>query len=78
MVLPRLTTWVSRQAVAVGLNAPVCCHSFRAIGITVYLKNEGTLETAQKIVGHESPRTTRLYGCTNDQLTLGEIEKISI
>ena len=34
-------------------------HSFRAIGITVYLENKGTLETAQKKAVHESPRTTK-------------------
>ena len=69
---------IRRRAVATGLTAPVCCHSFRATGITVYLENKGTLETAQKIAGHESPRTTKLYDHTNDQLTLDEIEKISV
>ena len=53
-------------------------HSFRATGITVYLENNGTLETAQKIAAHESPRTTKLYDRTDDQLTLDEIEKISV
>jgi integrase len=69
---------IRRRAVAIELAAPVCCHSFRATGITVYLENKGTLETAQKIAGHESPRTTKLYDDTNDQLTLDEIEKISV
>jgi integrase len=59
-------------------HPPVCCHSFRATGITVYLENNGTLETAQKIAAHESPRTTKLYDRTDDQLTLDEIEKISV
>ena len=36
-------------------------HTFRATGITAYLKNSGTLETAQHIANHESPRTTKLY-----------------
>ena len=56
----------------------VSCHSFRATGITIYLENGGTLETAQKIAAHESPRTTKLYDRTNDQLTLDEIERIAI
>jgi hypothetical protein len=56
----------------------VCCNSFRETGITVYLENNGTLETAQKIAAHESPRATKLYDQTDDQLTLDEIEKISI
>jgi hypothetical protein len=30
-------------------------HTFRATGITDYLKNKGTLEAAQHIANHESP-----------------------
>jgi mRNA interferase HigB len=45
---------------------------------TVYLENKGTLEVAQKIAAHESPRTSKLYDRTDDQLTLDEIEKISV
>ena len=36
-------------------------HTFRATGITAYLKNSGKLEVAQQIANHESPRTTKLY-----------------
>ena len=42
-----------RRALAAGIFATVCCHSFRATGITVYLETNGTLETAQKIAAHE-------------------------
>ena len=69
---------IRRRAIHAGVFAPVCCHSFRATGITVYLENKGTLETAQKIAAHESPRTTKLYDRTDDQLTLDEIEKITV
>ena len=69
---------IRRRAIDAGVSAPVSCHSFRATGITVYLENKGTLETAQKIAAHESPRTTKLYDRTEDQLTLDEIEKISV
>ena len=71
-------TCFRRRATAAGIYAPVSCHSFRATGITIYLENGGTLETAQKIAAHESPRTTKLYDRTNDQLTLDEIERIAI
>ena len=54
------------------------CHSFRATGITCYLENKGTLEKAQQMASHASPRTTKLYDRTNDQVTLDEVEKISI
>ena len=38
----------------------------------------GTIEKAQQIAAHESPRTTKLYDRTQDQLTLDEIERILI
>jgi hypothetical protein len=69
---------IRRRALDASLFAPVCCHSHRATGIAVYLENKGTLETAQKIAAHESPRTTKLHDRTDDQLTLDEIEKISV
>jgi hypothetical protein len=31
-----------------GIKASIGCHTFRATGITAYLKNKGTLETAQQ------------------------------
>jgi len=36
------------------------------------------LEKAQQIAAHSSPRTTKLYDRTSDQVDLGEIEKIQI
>ena len=33
---------------------------------------------AQQIAAHESPRTTKLYDRTSDQITLDEIERIAI
>jgi integrase len=69
---------VKRRARAAGLPAAVCCHTFRATGITAYLENGGTIENAQAIAAHESPRTTKLYDRTSDTLTLDEIERIAI
>jgi integrase/recombinase XerD len=53
------------------------CHSFRASGIAVYLENNGTLEAAQKIAAHESPRTTKLFDRVDDPLSVDEIENSS-
>jgi site-specific recombinase XerD len=64
-------------ASAIGIDR-VCCHTFRATGITAYLENGGTLEHAQAIAAHESPRTTKLYDRTSDMITLDEIERIAI
>ena len=54
------------------------CHTFRATGITAYLENGGTVENTQAIAAHESPRTTKLYDRTSDEITLNEIERIRI
>jgi integrase len=69
---------IKRRATDVGLPESICCHTFRATGITAYLENGGTLEHAQMIAAHESPRTTKLYDRTGDQITLDEIERIQI
>lgn len=69
---------VKRRALAAGLSERICCHTFRATGITAYLEAGGTIEKAQQIAAHESPKTTKLYDRTNDQITLDEIERIVI
>ena len=69
---------VKRRASAAGLPASTCCHTFRATGITAYLSNGGTLEHAQRIAGHASPKTTKLYDRTADAVSLDEIERIVI
>jgi len=69
---------VKRRAAAAGLPDSTCCHTFRATGITAYLENGGVIEKAQAIAAHESPRTTKLYDRTNDEITLDEVERIAI
>jgi integrase/recombinase XerD len=63
---------------ALGLPEAICNHTFRATGITAYLENGGSIEHAQQIANHESPKTTKLYDRTSDQITLDEVEKIMI
>jgi hypothetical protein len=48
----------------------VCCHSFRATGVTEYMNSGGTIEIAQRIAGYTSPATTRIYDRSGDRLTL--------
>ena len=69
---------IKRRAAAADLPPSTCCHTFRATGITAYLSNEGTLEHAQQIAGHASPKTTKLYDRTADTITVDEIERIVI
>lgn len=69
---------VKRRGKRAGLPVSTCCHTFRATGITTFLENGGTIENAQAIAAHESPRTTKLYDRTGDKITLDEISRIKI
>ena len=69
---------IKRRAAAADLPPSTCCHTFRATGITAYLSNGGTLEHAQRIAAHASPKTTKLYDRTADTITVDEIERIVI
>jgi site-specific recombinase XerD len=69
---------IQRRAVAAGIKTKIGNHTFRATGITAYLKNKGTLEHAQTLANHASPRTTKLYDRRTDEISLDEVEKISI
>jgi site-specific recombinase XerD len=69
---------IQRRAKAAGIKTQIGNHTFRATGITAYLKNGGLLETAQQMAAHESPRTTGLYDRRSDDVSLDEIERIGI
>jgi len=69
---------IQRRAGTAGIKTRIGNHTFRATGITAYLKNKGTLETAQHIANHESPRTTKLYDRRQDEISLDEVERIAI
>ncbi len=69
---------IGRRADAAGIRTRVGCHSFRATGITEYLRNGGKLEVAQQMANHESARTTGLYDRRTDQVNLDEVERIRI
>ena len=69
---------IKRRSRGRGVPASIGCHTFRATGITAYLENGGTIEKAQAIAAHESPRTTKLYDRTEDAISLDEIERIQI
>jgi site-specific recombinase XerD len=69
---------IQRRAADLGMKVKIGCHTFRATGITAYLEAGGTLENAQIMAAHESPRTTKLYDRTGDEITLDEVERIAI
>jgi len=78
MTQPDVYRMLQRRALAAGIDTEICCHTFRATGITTYLKNGGKLELAQQMANHESARTTGLYDRRGDQVNLDEIERIVI
>jgi len=69
---------IGRRAATAGIETKIGNHTFRATGITAYLKNGGALETAAAMANHSSTRTTQLYDRRGDQVTLDEIERVRI
>lgn len=69
---------VRRRAAKAGVVEKIGNHSFRGTGITTYLENDGTLELAQEMANHTSPRTTKLYDRRGDKITQDAVERIRI
>ena len=78
--LSRTDVWymIRRRAADLGLETAIGCHTFRATGITDYLTNGGRIEVAQRMAGHANAKTTGLYDRRNDEISVGEVEKIGI
>jgi integrase len=68
-------TWC---AAVPALKPRIGCHTFRATGITDYLTNGGHIEVAQRMAGHSNAKTTGLYDRCNDDVSVGEVERIGI
>jgi site-specific recombinase XerD len=79
-VLPQANAYamIRRRAAAAGIETKLGNHSFRATGITAYLKNGGTLEKVAAMANHASTRTTQLYDRRRDEVSLDEVERIVI
>ena len=69
---------IGRRAAGAGIATKIGNHTFRATGITAYLRNGGTLENAAAMANHASTRTTQLYDRRSDQVSLDEIERVRI
>ena len=69
---------IQRRAKAAGITTQVGNHTFRATGVTAYLKNGGTLEKAAQMANHASTRTTQLYDRRAEEVTLDEVERVMI
>jgi site-specific recombinase XerD len=69
---------IGRRAEAADIRTKLGNHTFRATGITAYLKNGGTLEKAAAMANHASTRTTQLYDRRHDEMSLDEVERIRV
>jgi site-specific recombinase XerD len=69
---------IQRHARNAGIMTKVGNHTFRATGITIYLKGGGRLEVAQKMAGHSSAQTTELYDRRHDEVSHEQVELIAI
>ncbi len=69
---------IQRRALGAGIETKIGNHTFRATGITAYLKNGGTLERAALMANHASTRTTQLYDRRSDEISLDEVERVLI
>jgi len=69
---------IGRRAAAAGIATKLGNHSFRATGITAYLKNAGTLEKPAAMADHASICTAQLYDRRRDEVSLDEVERIVI
>jgi integrase/recombinase XerD len=78
--MSRVDVWymIRRRASDAGIETAIGCHTFRATGITDYLTNGGRIEVAQKMAGHSNAKTTGLYDRRNDDISVGEVERIGI
>ncbi len=78
--MSRVDVWymVRRRAVDASIETAIGCHTFRATGITDYLTNGGRIEVAQRMAGHSNAKTTGLYDRRNDDISVGEVERIGI
>jgi site-specific recombinase XerD len=69
---------VRKRAKRAGVTAMIGNHTFRGTGITAYLKNGGMLEKAREMADHADTRTTRLYDRRAEDVSLDDVERISI
>jgi site-specific recombinase XerD len=69
---------VRRRALAAGIDMKIGNHTFRATGITAYLRNGGSIENAAAMANHASVRTTQRYDHRLDDIKLDEVERIHV
>lgn len=76
----RVDAWrmVRRRAADADLRMAIGNHMFRATGITSYMTNGGDLKKARDLANHASSKTASVYGPSGDDITLDEVELLTI
>jgi integrase/recombinase XerD len=69
---------IRRRTKLAGIKTKIGCHTFRAAGITNYLKRVGALGDVQYLLGRAEPRTTSLRDRRKKKLTKNIRGRISI
>ena len=73
---PNAYAKIQRCAWAAEITTKIGNHTFRAAGVTAYLKDRGALERAAQMTNHASTRTTQLYDRRAEEVTLDEVERV--
>ena len=66
------------RAIVTGIGTQIGSHTFRATGITAYLKNGGTLENAAAMANHASTRAAHLYDQRRYAISLEDVARIPV
>jgi integrase/recombinase XerC len=78
----KLEAFLDEYIAAAGIRndkaGPLFRTTGRATGITDYLKSDGTLEHAEAMANHSSPRTTKFYDRRGDEVSLDEYRRVGI
>ena len=69
---------IKRRAAQAGVSPALSPHSFRAMAITFYLENGGSLEEARDMANHADTRTTKLYDRAKRVITQSAVERIRV
>jgi integrase/recombinase XerD len=69
---------IQRRTKSADIVTRVGNHTFRATGVTAYLKNGSTLKRAAQMANHASTRTTQPYDRHAEEVTLDEVERILV
>jgi integrase/recombinase XerD len=68
---------IRRNALGAGIPTRIGNHTFRAMGITLHLRNGGRRELAQQMAAHEPPRTA-LDDRRAHEMAADDVERILI